>query len=183
MKVEDTAIGGLKIIHLTPFGDTRGTFVETFDVQAMAKLGIEGPFVQDVTSVSTTRGTFRGLHFQQPPHAQATLVRVTRGHIFDVCVDIRSASPTFGLHVGITLRAEDWRVLYLPEGLAHGFCTLGDDCQVAYKLGDHYVPEKSAGIQLDDPDLAIDWPINPREGIISDKDRAHPRLKDLGPVF
>ena len=183
MKAEDTAIADVKIIDLTPFGDSRGLFVETFDTLAMENLGLEPTFVQDATSVSQTKGTFRGLHFQKPPHAQTTLVRVTRGRIFDVAVDIRAGSPTFGKHVSMILNAEDWRMLYLPKGLAHGFCTLEDDCHVAYKLGDHYAPEQSAGIQLDDPDLGIDWPLNPAQGIVSDKDRANPRLRDLGPVF
>ncbi len=183
MKVEDTAIADVKIIDLTPFGDSRGTFVETFDTLAIRDLGLEDTFVQDATSVSQSKGTFRGLHFQRLPHAQTTLVRVARGRIYDVAVDIRVGSPTFGQHVSVTLNAEDWRMLYLPKGLAHGFCTLEDDCHVAYKLGDHYAPEHSAGIQLDDADLAIDWPLDPAQGIISDKDRANPRLRDLKPVF
>lgn len=183
MKVEDTAIADVKIIHLSPFGDTRGMFVETFDTQVLAGLGLEDHFVQDATSISRVKGTFRGLHFQKPPHAQTTLVRVARGRIFDVAVDLRSGSPTYGQHVSVTLDAEDWRMLYLPKGLAHGFCTLEDDCHVAYKLGDHYAPDQAAGIQLDDPDLGIDWPIDPAQGVISDKDRANPRLRDLGPVF
>ncbi len=183
MKVEDTAIAGVKIIDLVPFGDSRGMFVETFDTQVIAGLGLEQTFVQDATSVSKRKGTFRGLHFQRPPHAQTTLVRVARGRIFDVVVDIRAESPTFGQHVGVTLNVEDWRMLYLPKGIAHGFCTLEDDCHVAYKLGDHYAPGHATGIQLDDPDLGIDWPLDPAQGILSDKDRANPRLRDLGPVF
>ena len=183
MKIEDTAIADVKIIHLNSYSDNRGTFVETFDTRVIRNLGLENTFVQDATSVSTTKGTFRGLHFQKPPHAQTTFVRVARGSIFDVTVDIRAGSPTFGQHVSVILNAEDWRVLYLPKGHAHGFCTLVDDCHVAYKLGDHYDPDNADGIQLDDADLGIDWPLDPAEGIISDKDRANPCLRNLGPVF
>jgi len=182
MKVEDTAITDVKIIDLNPFGDSRGMFVETFDTQAMDDLGLEHTFVQDATSVSCTKGTFRGLHFQHPPHAQTTLVRVACGRIFDVAVDMRVASPTFGHHVSVILNADDWRMLYLPKGLAHGFCTLEDDCHVAYKLGDHYAPEHAAGIQLDDADLGIDWPMDPGQGIISDNDRGNPRLADMAKI-
>ena len=183
MKIEDTAIAGVKVIHLNSYSDSRGMFVETFDTRVIRNLGLENTFVQDATSVSATKGTFRGLHFQKPPHAQTTFVRVVRGSIFDVTVDIRAGSPTFGQHVSVILNAEDWRVLYLPKGHAHGFCTLVDDCHVAYKLGDHYAPGKAGGIQLDDTDLGIDWPLDPAKGIISDKDRANPCLRDLGPVF
>ena len=183
MKIEDTAIADVKIIHLNSYSDSRGMFVETFDTRVIRNLGLENTFVQDATSVSSKKGTFRGLHFQKPPHAQTTFVRVARGSIFDVIVDIRAGSPTFGQHVSVILNAEDWRVLYLPKGHAHGFCTLVDDCHVAYKLGDHYAPDKAGGIRLDDGDLGIDWPLDPAKGIISDKDRANPYLRDLGPVF
>ena len=183
MKIEDTAIADVKIIHLNSYVDSRGMFVETFDTRVIRNLGLENTFVQDATSVSATKGTFRGLHFQKPPHAQTTFVRVVRGSIFDVTVDIRAGSPTFGQHVSVILNAEDWRVLYLPKGHAHGFCTLVDDCHVAYKLGDHYAPDKAGGIQLDDADLGIDWPLDPAKGIISDKDRTNPCLRDLGSVF
>ncbi|MBT4933390.1 MAG: dTDP-4-dehydrorhamnose 3,5-epimerase [Rhodospirillaceae bacterium] len=183
MKVEDTAIADVKIVHLTPFPDTRGMFVETFDTLAISNLGLDASFVQDATSVSNLKGTFRGLHFQWPPHAQATLVRVVCGRIFDVAVDIRESSPTYGKSLSVILDADDWRMLYLPRGLAHGFCTLEDNCHVAYKLGDHYAPGHVGGVQLDDPDLKIDWPIEPATGIISDKDRANPRLKDLATIF
>jgi len=183
MKVEDTAIADVKIIHLTPFADTRGAFVETFDTAALQTLGLNASFVQDATSGSSKKGTFRGLHFQHPPHAHATLVRAARGRIFDVAVDIRAGSPTFGEHVSLVLDAQDWRMLYLPQGFAHGFCTLKDDCHVAYKLSDHYAPKHSAGIQINDPELKIDWPISPATGLISDKDRANPKLRDLGPAF
>ena len=156
MKIEDTAIADVKIIHLNSYSDSRGMFVETFDTRVIRNLGLENTFVQDATSVSATKGTFRGLHFQKPPHAQTTFVRVVRGSIFGVTMDIRAGSPTFGQLVSVNLNAEDWRMLYLPKGHAYGFCTLVDDCHVAYKLGDHYAPDKAAGIQLDDADLGID---------------------------
>ncbi len=183
MKVENTAIADVKVLHLNPISDSRGTFIETFDSKALQNLGLDAAFVQDATSISRSKGTFRGLHFQRPPHAQTTLVRVARGRIFDVAVDIRVNSPTYGQHVSLILDAEDWRALYLPKGLAHGFCTLEDDCHVSYKLGDHYAPHHSAGIQLTDPELNIDWPIDPATGIVSDKDRINPPLRELGVIF
>jgi dTDP-4-dehydrorhamnose 3,5-epimerase len=183
MKVEDTAIAGVKIIDLNPIGDDRGLFIETFDTLALKNLGLETEFVQDATSVSRLKGTFRGLHFQKPPYAQTTLVRVARGRVFDVVVDMRAGSSSYGQHLALELKADDWRMLYIPRGLAHGFCTLENECHVAYKLGDHYAPGHSAGIQLTDPALGIDWPLDPAQGIISDKDRANLKLSDLGPVF
>jgi dTDP-4-dehydrorhamnose 3,5-epimerase len=123
------------------------------------------------------------LHFQIAPMPQAKLLRVLRGAIYDVAVDIRVGSPTWGCHVGVILRADDWDQLYVPPGFAHGFCTLEPDTEVIYKVTDRYAPECDKGLAFDDPDLGIAWPVPPAEAVLSDKDRRHPRLRDLPPYF
>lgn len=183
MKLIETAIPDVKLVELDRFGDDRGFFVETYDAKAFAALGITTRFVQDSFSLSKPKGTVRGLHYQLPPHAQAKLVRVPRGSVLDVALDLRAASPTFGRHVAVTLRAEDWRLLFIPEGFAHGFCTLEDDTEVAYKMSDHYVPDHYRGVAWDDPDLGIAWPVGAAEAVLSEKDRRHPRLRDIGAAF
>ncbi|MGB0670340.1 MAG: dTDP-4-dehydrorhamnose 3,5-epimerase [Rhodospirillales bacterium] len=183
MTIEALAIPDVKLIRMTPFPDSRGVFVETYDSGVFAELGIDVPFVQDVISRSTKKHTFRGLHFQKPPHAQPTIVRVARGRIFDVVLDLRASSSSFGRHVSVTMDADDFVQLYLPAGFAHGFCSLEDDTEVAYKLGEHYAPAHSTGIQLDDPALGIDWPVPPASGILSDKDRDAPRLSEIEAAF
>lgn len=125
----------------------------------------------------------RGLHFQKPPHAQGKLVRVARGAIFDVAVDIRRGSPTYGRHVTAVLSAENWAQLWVPAGFAHGFCTLEPDTEVLYKVTDYYTPECDCGLRWNDPELGIEWPVKRDEAIVSDKDRSHPALADLEPVF
>ena len=133
--------------------------------------------------LSTQKGVLRGLHYQLPPHAQGKLVRCSRGAILDVGLDIRAGSPTFGRHIAVELSAENWRQLWVPPGLAHGYVTLTDDCEVIYKVTDYYAPDCDRGIAWDDPDLAIDWRIPPNEVFLSDKDRKQPRLKDVVPGF
>lgn len=183
MVVEAMDIPDVKLVRLTPYPDARGLFVETFEMSLFDELGLPSRFVQDALSVSSNRYTFRGMHFQRPPFAQTTLVRVSRGRLMDVAVDLRSSSPTFGRHVSVEMAADDWVALYLPAGFAHGFCTLEDDTEVSYKLGGPYSAEHATGIDLADPELGISWPVGPADGILSDKDKALPRLRDLPVIF
>ncbi len=183
LRVEETEIPDVKSVWLSPHEDSRGMFVEAFETEAFEAIGVNSRFVQDAVSVNHKRGTFRGLHYQAPPHAQDTLVRVTRGRIFDVALDLRRSSPTFGSHVSTVMSDEEWRWLYIPAGFAHGFCTLEDGCEVSYKLADHYAPDHASGVRLDDAALAISWPIDPKDGILSEKDRSLPLLKDAQNVF
>ncbi|MDH3579114.1 MAG: dTDP-4-dehydrorhamnose 3,5-epimerase [Hyphomicrobiales bacterium] len=172
-------------VLLTPeiFRDERGFFSETYNKRVMDQAGISIPFVQDNHSLSKPTGTVRGLHFQTSPHAQDKLVRVTRGAIFDVAVDIRSGSPTFGQHVAATLSADNWHQFWVPKGFAHGFCTLEPDTEVIYKVSDYYDPDCDKGVVWDDPALGIDWPVTPARATLSDKDRSLPRLQDLPAYF
>ena len=172
-------------VLLTPkkFGDERGFFSETFSARAVSPLIGAQNFVQDNHSLSKPAGTVRGLHFQIDPMAQGKLVRVTRGAVFDVAIDLRRASPTFGQHVAVTLSAENWRQLWIPAGFAHGFCTLEDGTEVIYKVTQYYAPECDRGLAFDDPALGIAWPRPAENYLLSPKDRAHPRLCDLPACF
>lgn len=163
------------------FGDSRGWFTETWHRERAAAAGISSDFCQDNHSYSALEGTLRGIHFQRPPHAQAKLVRCTRGSIFDVAVDLRPQSPTFRLWVGAVLSAKEGNQLFVPAGYGHGFVTLEADCEVQYKVDAYYSPEADGGIAWDDPDIAIDWGI--QSPILSDKDRRLPRLADRPPDF
>ena len=183
MDVIETEIPDVKRIKPKRFGDSRGWFSETFRADTMAKAGITTPFVQDNQSFSAPQGTIRGLHFQIAPQAQAKLIRVLQGAILDVAVDIRSGSPTYGKYVAVTLDAENGEQLYIPHGFAHGFCTLTPDTMVAYKVDAYYSPAHDRALVWNDPDVGIDWPVLAAEAILSDKDRAAPRLSELGPVF
>lgn len=176
-------IEGPRLIAPARHGDARGFFSETWSRAAFAAIGIDCDFVQDNHSLSRVKGTVRGLHFQTPPFAQAKLVRVSRGAIFDVAVDIRKGSPTFGQHVAVELSAENWHQLFVPPGFAHGFCTLQPDTEVLYKVSAPYAPDHDKGILWNDKALAIDWPVGVDEAVVSDKDRAQPRLSELAPVF
>ncbi|MDC7790055.1 dTDP-4-dehydrorhamnose 3,5-epimerase, partial [Rhodoplanes tepidamans] len=159
------------------FSDSRGWFCETFNARRLLdQEGIAAGFVQDNQSYSAKRGTVRGLHFQVPPHAQGKLVRAVRGRIYDVAVDIRRGSPTFGRFVAAELTAETGGQLWVPVGFAHGFCTLDDDVEVAYKVTDFYAPECEGGIAFDDPDIGIPWPVARDLVSLSDKDTRYPRL-------
>jgi dTDP-4-dehydrorhamnose 3,5-epimerase len=177
------ALPGPLLIEVRRFADARGAFAETFSRRDFAALGIEEDFVQDNWSRSDTIGTIRGLHFQRPPRAQAKLVRVLRGAILDVAVDIRHGSPTFGRHVAVTLEEGDGRMLYVPEGFAHGFCTLRPATEVAYKVNEFYAPDCDGGIAWDDPALGIEWPVAPGRAVLSDKDARLPLLAALPPLF
>ena len=179
LSVEETAIPAVKIVTPKKFGDHRGFFSETWSRKAFTDAGLDLDFVQDNQSLSAPVGTLRGLHFQSPPFAQDKLVRVTRGRILDVAVDIRASSPTFGKHVAVELSAENWRQLLVPIGFAHGFVTLEPDTEVLYKVTAPYAPENDHGLAFDDPALGIDWRL-PLSGLtLSDKDRKHPRLAEM----
>ena|SRR5665648_262828 len=173
------------VILVTPrrFGDARGFFSETYNKTQFAKIGIDAEFVQDNHSLSQSKGTVRGLHFQTPPHAQDKLVRVCRGAILDVAVDIRHGSPSFGRFVSSVLSAENWQQLWVPKGFAHGFCTLEDNTEVIYKVTDFYAPDCDKGLAWDDPGLGIEWPVSSRDAILTVKDRGFPNLADLPTYF
>lgn len=172
----------LKVLTPRRFEDERGWFSETWNRAKFAAAGISLEFCQDNQSLSRPVGTLRGLHFQTPPFAQAKLVRCLRGRIFDVAVDIRRASPTFGKWAGLELSAENGKQLLIPAGYAHGFMTLEPDCEIAYKVDAPYSAECDGGIAWDDPQIAIDWPL-PGKPVLSDKDKALPLLADLAADF
>ncbi|MBD0270548.1 MAG: dTDP-4-dehydrorhamnose 3,5-epimerase [Acetobacteraceae bacterium] len=160
------------------FRDGRGSLRETWSERDFAALGVIERFVQDNHSVSAASGTVRGMHFQLPPRAQAKLVRVLRGAVLDVAVDLRRGSPAYGRHLAIELSASDERQVYIPAGFAHGFCTIEPDTEVAYKCSDYYDPGLERGLAWDDPDLALPWPVGADRAVLSDKDRRQPRLRD-----
>ncbi len=165
------------------FGDARGWFSESYSRRALAELGIFDDFVQDNHSLSASKGTLRGLHFQTPPHAQAKLVRCIAGAIWDVAVDVRADSPTYGKWVGAELTAASGEQLYVPVGFAHGFVTLTDNTEVAYKTSDYYAPECDGGIIWNDQQIAVEWPIADLAPILSDKDHKLQKLKDFVSPF
>ena len=179
MQVECLNIPDVVVLRPDKFGDRRGFFSETYNKQALAALGIHIDFVQDNHSLSAEKGTVRGLHFQTPPFAQDKLVRVTRGSAFDVAVDLRQGSPTYGRHACAVLSAEVWNQILVPIGFAHGFMTLEPDTEVIYKVSNYYSPEHDMGLLWNDPALGIKWPISGVEAILSDKDRRQPRLAEL----
>jgi dTDP-4-dehydrorhamnose 3,5-epimerase len=181
MDVETLAIPAVKLIIPAIFQDARGSFSEVYSARSLRGAGITATFVQDNQSVSRERGVLRGLHFQSPPHAQAKLVRVVAGSIFDVAVDLRVGSPTYGRHVSAVLSAENGMQIWVPEGFAHGFCTLEPGTTVLYKVTEHYAPDHDLGLRWDDPALGIAWPME--HPVLSDKDRRHPGLSDLPAYF
>lgn len=173
------------VVEITPkkFGDHRGFFSEVFKRSALRDADIDIDFVQDNHSMSQAVGVVRGLHYQKPPFAQAKLIRVVRGAIFDVAVDIRTNSPTFGQHVSRILSADNWKQLLIPAGFAHGFATLEPDTQVLYKVNAPYAPDHEAGILWNDPALGIDWPVSESEATLSEKDTVYPTLANAKLVF
>ena len=181
--VQSTVIPEVKVITPRKFSDHRGFFSEVYNREALRQAGVDLEFVQDNHSLSVQAGTVRGLHFQSPPFAQDKLVRVTRGRIFDVVVDIRQGSATYGRHVCMELSAENWRQLLVPVGFAHGFCSLEPDTEVLYKVSRVYSAAHDCGLAWDDPDLGIDWPVEADQAILSENDRGHPRLRDLTDYF
>ena len=183
MKVVGTAIPDVKLIISLKHGDHRGFFSETYNKLALAEAGIELEFVQDNHSFSADKGTVRGLHFQIPPYAQHKLVRVARGAIFDVSVDLRKDSPTFGKHVTTVISAENWNQILVPSDFAHGFCTLEPNTEVIYKVTSYYAPAHDKGCLWNDPDLGINWPVAETEAHLSEKDRQLPPLAELPDYF
>lgn len=176
MKVLETKLPGLKLIEPAVYGDHRGFFTESYNEQRFHEHGITYKFVQDNHSLSVEAGVLRGMHYQLNPKAQTKLVRCTAGAIYDVVVDIRRGSPTFGQWQGFILSAANHRQLLVPKGFAHGFCTLVPNCEVQYKVDEFYSAENDRGIAWNDPSLAIDWPVS--KPVLSEKDGKHPALAD-----
>ena len=182
MKLIETGISGLFVLEPKVFKDDRGYFFESYNSQKLTDLGIKNAFVQDNQSKSSY-GVLRGLHYQLNPHAQTKLVRVLEGTIYDVAVDIRKGSPTFGKHFGIELSSENNLQLYIPKGFAHGFSVLSNTAVVMYKCDSLYNPQSERGVRFDDPALGIDWHISAKDAILSPKDIANPLLKDAETNF
>lgn len=182
MDVSDTALPGVRIITPARFGDARGFFSECWNKARMEAAGLHHDFVQDNHSFSAAVGTLRGLHMQSPPYAQAKLVRCGRGRLFDVAVDIRRGSPTYGKWIGEELSFENGRQLLIPAGFLHGFVTLEPDTEILYKCTAYYAPDCDRAVRFDDPELGIDWPFT-GEPLLSDKDANAPLLADLKNPF
>lgn len=183
VQVQETALPGVLILTPQRFGDDRGFFSESYNRARMAEVGVTLDFVQDNHSLSTRVGTVRGLHFQSPPHAQAKLVRCGRGRLFDVAVDIRRSSPTYGRWVGEELSFENGRQLLIPAGFLHGFVTREPDTEVIYKCSDYYAQECDGSVRFDDPDIGIDWGIDLGKATLSDKDVKAPYFRDFNSPF
>lgn len=183
LNVTPTTLDGVYVITPKRHGDDRGFFSETFSHKLMAEAGIHIDFVQDNQSLSVNTGTVRGLHFQSPPHAQAKLVRCGRGCLFDVAVDIRKGSPTFGQWVGEELSFENGKQLLVPAGFLHGFITRAPDTEIVYKCSDYYAPDCDGAVRFDDPDIGIDWQMDGPPAAVSDKDAKAPLLKDFVSPF
>lgn len=180
---ERLAITGLLLLRPKIFGDARGRFSETYRRDFLESIGHYIDFVQENHSISPRPGTIRGLHFQRPPAAQAKLVRVVKGAVLDVAVDIRRGSSTYGQSVAVELTAEQGEQLLVPHGFAHGFCTLVPDSEVLYKCDGYYAPDLEGGLRYDDPALDIVWPVAAGEAVVNDRDANFPRLSDLDSPF
>jgi len=170
---------------LTPrrFGDERGWFSETYNARSLAAAGLDMAFVQDNRAFSRAVGTLRGLHYQVPPYGQAKLLSCVRGRIYDVAVDVRKGSPTFGKWVGAELTAENGKQLFVPVGFAHGYVTLEPDTEVFYKVTGYYAPDHEGGVRFDDPEIGIDWQLPPSGALLSPKDRILPSLREIDSPF
>jgi dTDP-4-dehydrorhamnose 3,5-epimerase len=182
LEVVPLALSGVLEVRPARHRDERGFFSEVWREDLLEDAGVDAHFVQDNHSYSRSKGVLRGLHFQIAPSTQAKLVRVSRGSIFDVAVDIRPRSPTFRQWVGLVVSAEAWNQVFIPKGFAHGFLTLEDDCEVLYKATAPYAPDRDRAIRFDDPEIGIDWPMTTQDLIISDKDRAAPLLRDVADI-
>jgi dTDP-4-dehydrorhamnose 3,5-epimerase len=183
MKIDQTPLSGVVVITPARFGDHRGFFSESYSAKALADHGITIPFVQDNHSLSMTLGTIRGLHFQAPPHAQDKLVRCGRGALFDVVVDIRKGSPTYGQWFGVELSFENGKQLLVPAGFAHGFATRDSETEIIYKCSEYYAQSSEGALAWDDPDIGIDWGLGETSPVLSEKDVNAPRLADLNSPF
>jgi len=183
MRIERTHIDGVLVITPEKIHDARGYFSVTFRSEALRQAGAGDDWLQDNHVFSAERGVVRALHFQRPPFAQAKVMRVVRGAIYDVAVDIRRASPTYGQHVAVELSAENWKQLIVPVGFAHGYCSLVENTEVVYKVSSHWNGDAEGGVLWSDPDLAIAWPVSPERAICNARDKAWPRLKDLVTPF
>lgn len=182
-QIASLSIPDVKLLAPKRFRDERGFFCETYRKKDFADAGLVFDFVQDNHSLSVQRGTVRGLHYQIPPHAQTKLVRVVRGAIFDVAVDLRRSSPTFGLHVSATLSADEGNQILIPRGFAHGFCTLEANTEVIYKVDDYWSQACERGILWSDPQLRIAWPFSPAETRLSEKDLGYPLFAQAVDLF
>ena len=180
MKISETEIAGVKIVEPDVFGDARGWFCETYNAGRYRAAGIDSVFVQDNESFSS-KGVVRGLHWQAAPHTQAKLVRVVKGAVWDVAVDIRKGSPTYGKHVAVTLTAENGKQLFIPRGFAHGFLVLEEGTLFGYKCDNFYCPSADRGIRFDDPALGIEWPDAHARPLLSQKDGKLPFLSEIEP--
>ena len=183
MQIKFTKLPGVLIFEPRKHGDHRGFFSEVYNSEQLSKHGIEIDFLQDNQSLSEKSGTLRGLHYQAPPFAQDKLVRVLRGSILDVAVDIRHGSPTFGTHITEIISAEKWNQIFVPKGFAHGFITLEDSTEVIYKVSNYYAPDFDFGIKWNDPEINIDWGVNNADVIISEKDQNQPYLNEIDTPF
>ena len=183
MQVEHLNIPDVRLLSPGKHDDRRGFFSETYNKKAFAALGIYIDFVQDNHSYSADKGTVRGLHFQTPPFAQDKLVRVERGSVFDIAVDLRQGSSSYGRHVSAVLSADAWNQILVPIGFAHGFMTLEPDTEVIYKVSNYYAPDHDKGLLWNDPALGINWPISDDEAVFSEKDGKLPRLAELVTPF
>jgi dTDP-4-dehydrorhamnose 3,5-epimerase len=183
MQIEELDIAGLVVVTPPRFEDSRGHFTETFNASRFASAGIAETFVQDNQSLSRRAGTVRGLHCQIALSPQGKLVRVVSGSIWDVAVDVRLGSPTYGQHCGVTLSAESGTQLWIPAGFLHGFCTLEPDTEVFYKVSGEYDRDAERGVRWDDATLALPWPVDPADAVLSDKDRALPGFDAVGSWF
>lgn len=183
MNVESLAIADVKLIIPPRFGDSRGFFSETWNQGRFAAAGIAGTFIQDNHAVSTEAGVLRGLHCQVGANAQGKLVRCVKGAIYDVAVDVRQGSPTFGQHVGAEISAENWCQIWVPIGFLHAYCTLTAETEVIYKVTGAYDKAAERGVMWNDPDIGIEWPVQASKVILSDKDKVLPRLRDLPALF
>lgn len=182
MQIEETALSGVLLIMPGRFGDHRGFFSESYSRKSMAEAGVVIDFCQDNHSLSAQVGTIRGLHFQAPPHAQDKLVRCGKGALYDVAVDIRRGSPTYGRWVGYELSFENGRQLLVPSGFAHGFVTLQPDTEIIYKCSDYYAPETEGALIWNDPDIGITWPLD-GPPVLSGKDAVAPGLAGFDSPF
>jgi dTDP-4-dehydrorhamnose 3,5-epimerase len=183
VKVEALAIADVKLVTPPRFTDPRGFFSETWNQKRFAEAGIPGPFIQDNHAVSTEAGVLRGLHCQIGPNAQGKLVRCVKGAIYDVAVDVRQGSPTFGQYVGAEISAENWTQIWVPVGFLHAYCTLTAATEVIYKVTGAYDKAAERGVIWNDPDIGIEWPVPADKVILSDKDKVLPRLRDLPALF